>query len=156
MSGSTLALTSTHLADYGLLPTAGAAVQIDITAVLRQHGDALLETYLCDHNCTITYDGKQTGGHYNCPAAFTLNRGAVASTIASAERLLHGIEQTLSAARQIQSAFAETEFDRYAEVFRLPTAVRRELRAALLTGPGEVTLFGGSPEAHSEIVPLIN
>lgn len=156
MSGSTLVLTSTHLAEYGLLPTAGAAVQIDITAVLRQHGDALVETYLCDHNCTITHEGKQTGGHYNCPAALTLNRGAVASTIASADRLLHGIEQTLSAARQTQSTFAETEFDDYADVFRLPAAVRRELRAALLAGPSEVTLFGGSPEAHSEIVPLIN
>jgi hypothetical protein len=140
---------------YGLAPTSAGAVQIDITAVLRRAGDGLVETYLCDHNCTISHRGLPTGGHYNCPAALTKNRGAIASTVAPADLLLEGIERTLVAARTAEAAFAETGFDAYAETFRLPPDVRAELRAALTRGPSEVTLFGGSPEAHPGILELV-
>lgn len=143
------------LSSYGLAPTSDAAVQIDITAVLRRVGPELVETYLCDHNCTISHRGRPTGGHYNCPASFTLNRGAVAATVPPAELLLVGIDRTLAAAREVQAAFAANGFDAYAEAFGLPGAVRDSLRAALTRGPSEVTLFGGSPEAHPEILDLV-
>jgi hypothetical protein len=144
-----------RLASYGLVPAVDGAVQIDITAVLRRDGERLVETYLCDHNCTIAHRGRPTGGHYNCPAAFTLNRGAVAATITRADLLLTGIERMLDAARDTQRQFAATGFARYADDFRLPVDVAGTLRQALTSGRSEVTLFGGSPEAHPEILPLV-
>ena len=143
------------LTRYGLAPTSDAAVQIDITAVLRRTTGGLVESYLCDHNCTIEHRGTPTGGHYNCPAAFTLNRGAVAATVPPADLLLEGIERTVTAARHAQAAFAGSGFDAYADTFRLPSGVRAGLRAALTHGPAEVTLFGGSPEAHPDILDVL-
>jgi hypothetical protein len=155
MASEIVAPDPSLLAAYGLLPSIRAAIQIDVTAVLRRQGHELVETYLCDHNCTITHKGAPTGGHYNCPAALTLNRGAIAATIAGADALLHGIEQMLAAAQQAQRNFIDDGFEEYALAFALPDGIRDALRAALLDGPSEVTLFGGSPEAHPQIVPLV-
>jgi hypothetical protein len=123
--------------------------------VLRRGNDALVETHLCDHNCTITYRGKATGGHYNCPAAFTLNRGAIASTTAPAELLLEGIDRVLRAASDAQLAFARDGFGAYADRFAIPDSLREPLRSTLIQEPREVALFGGSPEAHPDIVPIL-
>jgi hypothetical protein len=140
---------------YGLLPQGDSAIQIDITAVLRRDESGLVETYLCDHNCTISHQGRPTGGHYNCPAAFTANRGAIVSTIASSDLLLEGIDRMAAAVREANAAFIADEFARYAAVFQLPQSIAAALRAAMARPRSEVTLFGGSPEAHPEIVSLV-
>ncbi|THV37620.1 hypothetical protein [Glycomyces buryatensis] len=144
-----------RLTRFGMAPSTDAAVQIDITAVLRRSGSELVETYLCDHNCTVLHKGQPTGGHYNCPAALSLNRGAVASTIAGADLLVEGIERTLAAAREAQQDFITDEFDRYADESAIPAALREPIRSSMRQGPSEVTLFGGSPEAHPDFIPLV-
>lgn len=143
------------LAVHGLLPTSSSAVQIDITTVLRSTNNGIIETYLCDHNCTTSHQGKATGGHYECPASFTLNRGAVASSAAPGDRLIEGIENVIAAARSVNEDFVETGFDGYAGTFRLPRTVSSALRASLVSGNPEITLFGGSPERHPDILPIV-
>jgi hypothetical protein len=144
-----------RLADYGLLPATGVGVQIDLTAVTRRAGDLLVDGYLCDHNCTITHRGRPTGGHYNCPAAFTRNRGAIAATIAPAEVLLAGIDHVVAAAHLEQERFVAEEFGGYATKFRLGDDVAAVLRRCMLAPTAEVALFGGSPEAHPAVLDVI-
>lgn len=140
---------------YGLMPNGDAAVQIDITAVLRRAGLSLIEGYLCDHNCTISHKNQPTGGHYNCPAAFTLNRGSVQSSSAPAELLIEGINRVVEAARHATAAFVADGFDAYTDEFQIPQSVAQTIRAALGRSHSEITLFGGSPEAHPQILDLV-
>ena len=120
---STAASGAIDLDAYGLSPHGQSAIQIDITAVLRRGERGLVETYLCDHNCSISHRGRPTGGHYNCPAAFTVNRGAIVSTIASSDLLLDGIDRMAAAASEANAAFIADEFATYATIFRLPQSI---------------------------------
>lgn len=154
LEGGTLSTPADLIDRHGLIGAAAAAVQIDITSVQRRVGGQFVETSLCDHNCTISHNGESTGGHYNCPAAFSLNRGSIAATAPVADQLIEGIQRTLSAASSAQADFMVNEFEHYADSFSLPLDVRLAARAKIGSGPCEVTLFGGSPEAHREIEQL--
>jgi hypothetical protein len=56
------------LHELGIVAPSFGIIQIDINAVHRRTGNADTEVTLCDHNCTVTVDGRPTGGRYTCPA----------------------------------------------------------------------------------------
>jgi hypothetical protein len=148
--------TRSTLLRYGLIAQAGVGVQFDVTSVARRSGNQLVNGYLCDHNCTITYRGVLTGGQYNCPAAFSLNKAAIASSVAPADVILRGIGHVIDACRMENRRFVSAEFDDYSRTFGLPSFISDVIRKQILAENAEVTLFGGSPEAHPDILDLVS
>lgn len=147
--------TAEEVHGYGLLSERFGGVQIDISTVLRDKGDDVVQTYLCDHNCTTHVRGEPTGGEYNCPAAFTLNRGGVRLGVPPGADIVEGVRRAATALAAERDRYLAEDLPGHAARFRLPdwlceTAVRSWDRNDL-----EVALFGGSPETHPDILEMV-
>ena len=97
-------------------------IQLDINAALRPGGEGQRhQAALCDHNCIAE------NGHYGCPAAFTLNRGVEASSLAPGKILLQGLEIAIQAVKIARDRFLNERFAPYCKEFNVPVDVSRAM-----------------------------
>jgi hypothetical protein len=140
---------------YGLISDRFGGIQVDTSLVARWDGGATVQTYLCDHNCTTHARGRATGGKYNCPAALTLNRGGIALRAPGADRFLEGMRRSALALEAERDRYLVEDFPGHCEAFGIPGWLADAARQ-MWVGPGtEITLFGGSPEAHPEVIEMV-
>ena len=130
-------------------------IQIDVVVVKKQTSEGCTESPLCDHNCVKEVDGRPTGGKYNCPAAFTLNKGTRPDTLASKEEIIHGIKNVAEGIERSKKYFLGKFFDEYSSEFDLPPHFAEALRTNLGAGGVEINLFGGNPEMHPDIAAIV-
>jgi hypothetical protein len=142
------------VAELGLVASAFATIQIDLN-VVRRGGDEPSEITLCDHNCVIEVGGVPTGGHYSCPAALSLNRGARRASLTPAAELLTGLRATIDGIRRAQDRFLADDLELYLRRESVPESLREEFVTALSRRDVIVNLFGGSPETHPEVLDII-
>lgn len=145
-----------QLLTLGLMYPVAGGVQVDINAATNQTSTGqFTDAALCDHNCRIETDGVPTG-HYECPAAFTLNKGVNIKTLASAALIIEGIQKAAEGVRQFNQVFAGSPaFEKYAQKFQIGEGQRAVLRKLLRRPNIEVNCFGGNPELHPEILRII-
>ena len=146
-----LEMTRAKLRNFGMTSNVSGGVQVDINVVTnRLPNGRFSDAKLCDHNCRTITDGIETG-HYDCPAAFTLNRGANIRTLAPANLLIHGIQNAAEGVRQFNKIFLESGFDDYSEKFDIKDPEQTVLKQALMSPNIEVNCFGGNPELHPKM-----
>jgi hypothetical protein len=141
--------------ELGLVAPAFATIQIDLNPVSRQSDGGRFEVTLCDHNCTTEVDGVPTGGHYTCPAAISLNRGAGRGAVAPTDLLAKGLRSTISGIRRAQERFLADDLPRYLDDEGVPESLRPEFEESLREQKVIVNLFGGSPELHPGCLDLV-
>lgn len=147
-AGSQEKLSRELLTEQGLISVSGG-IQIDINVVERTIGGIKCDGVLCDHNCTT-----KDGGDYNCPAAFTLNKG-VKPRYASAEEIQTGILETQRGVRLANaSMMASGVFGEYYDSFEIPEPVQQAIEGTIEDEVIEVNLFGGNPEMHPEVFQI--
>lgn len=144
----------TMIKEFGLAGVFNG-IQIDVVVVKKQTPTCLTESPLCDHNCVKEVNGQSTGGGYNCPAAFTLNKGTKPDTLASKEEIISGLKKVADGIEKSKSFFLDKFFDEYAQEFNLPSHFAEILRTNLRAGGVEINLFGGNPEMHPDIAAII-
>lgn len=144
-----------RVVELGLVADAFATVQIDLNVVQRAGDGRASEITLCDHNCVVAVDGVPTGGHYSCPAALSLNRGARHATPTPADKLTTGLHATIDGIKRAQDRFLAEDLDGYLVREGIPEGWRGEFGAALARQRVIVNLFGGSPETHPDALEII-
>ncbi len=133
----------------GLIFPVSYGIQIDVNAVNKQLPNGQTVTgSLCDHNCT-----RDVGG-YDCPAAFTVNRG-FKPHFASAESIINWVLAGRESLRLATEQFLEHHFSGYCAEFNIPHDVSEALYQNMKSGTCEVNLFGGNPEMHPQIFEII-
>ncbi|MSP14065.1 MAG: radical SAM protein [Chloroflexi bacterium] len=149
--------TLAKLVNLGVTSSISAGIQIDINSAMRRiENGKLRDASLCDHNCTTTMKEKPTGGNYTCPAAISLNSGFLSNSFAPADKILTGIENTISGIRIANERFIQGPFVNYCNNFFVPDEVAAILKKNILEGKIEVNLFGGNPEMHPSIALIIS
>ncbi|MFC1826900.1 hypothetical protein ACFLZQ_03095 [Thermodesulfobacteriota bacterium] len=138
-----------HLSQLGMIRPVSGGIQVDITAGLIKKNKGMLHGTLCDHNCT------SINGHYDCPAAFTLNQGIDAGSLAPADFLLQGIDRAIQAVKIANERFLNEVFGTYCKKFKVPTEVSGILAAAIRNQPIEINITGGNPELHPDIIEIL-
>lgn len=148
---------SQDLFELGLIGRASAGIQIDVNvAVEKLPDDAFVDTPFCDHNCRVLTDNLRTG-NYDCPAAMTLHRGLKKDTLAPSDLILGAIHSTAAAARLANASLLESShLQDYFDRFRLPDSVKSVIKNHLSGGQIEINLFGGNPELHPDIIPMVS
>lgn len=148
---------SKNLFELGLIGTATAGIQIDVNvAAEKLPDDTFVDTPFCDHNCRILTDNLRTG-NYDCPAAITLHPGLKRSSLAPSSLILKAIESTTVAARLANASLLERGYlQDYFDRFCLPDPIRRVVEKHLSGEQIEINLFGGNPELHPKIIPMIS
>ncbi|MDE2312420.1 MAG: hypothetical protein KGJ93_05040 [Patescibacteria group bacterium] len=142
-------MNTDQIVPLGLMFPVFSGIQVDLNATARSMPDGSRQpASLCDHNCT-----QEVGG-YQCPAAFTLNKGAKPN-FASGEDLLFRIETGRNGLMLARDAFLRDHFAAYAQTYAIPPAVQPVLANLLKADLCEVNLFGGNPEMHPEVIWLI-
>jgi hypothetical protein len=149
------AAVSQRLLDFGLVSPVFAGIQVDTNAALKRQNGTLIDGELCDHNCTVSVNGVPTGGSYQCPAAFTVNRGLRPRTMAPGKVILEAIGIVAEALEAVREEFVTKGLSEYAREWQVPSSVTEGMHHILATAPLEVTLFGGSPEIHPDIHEII-
>jgi hypothetical protein len=132
------------------------AIQIDILPTIRAADGQAREVTFCDHNCTTEVDGTPSGGHYNCPAALSINRSAGRPVLAPAELLIAGLARTIDGIRAARRTFIDDIFPSYVRDLRLPVAVASAMRDGIDTDHVQVNLFGGTPETHPGYFEIVD
>lgn len=153
--GTSYRETAKKLEQLGMAGVSGG-IQVDINAARRRLSDGLYQdAALCDHNCRIVTNGTPSG-HYECPAAFTLNKGIDPRTLASSDLLLKGIETAADGLRLFNKEFLHGGgFNAYAKRFRIRGVVHNVLAGVLSSDSIEVNCFGGNPELHPALLQLM-
>jgi hypothetical protein len=149
------AIPGAFLQELGIVAPGFGIIQIDINPVHRRAGSFDTEVTLCDHNCTVTIDGRPTGGHYSCPAAMSLNPGVGARDVAPTALLTDGLLHTIDGLRMAQRIFLDEDLPRYLNQQRVPARLRPEFTAALSSPRQVVNLFGGSPDLHPGCLDIV-
>lgn len=147
---------SKNLFELGLIGRAGAGIQIDVNVAAKKlPGGTFVDAPFCDHNCQVNTFGQKTG-NYDCPAAITLHPGLKRSSLAPSFLILKAIESTAAAARLANASLLESShLQAYFDRFCLPDSVRSAVKNHLLGDRIEINLFGGNPELHPDIIPMI-
>ncbi len=144
-----------HLFRLGMLSRASLGIQVDINAATQKYPDgAFSDAPLCDHNCRTQTAGKPTG-NYDCPAAATLNLGLTTRSLAPAELILRGVENSVIAGRRTNNLLAKSSLAPYFEQFQIPPDLRTIIQDHLVKGDTEVNVFGGNPELHPDVIAVI-
>lgn len=148
---------SQKLFELGLIGKATAGIQIDVNvAAEKLPDDTFVDTPFCDHNCRILTDNLRTG-NYDCPAAITLHPGLKRSSLAPSSLILKAIESTTVAARLANASLLESShLPDYFDRFGLPDSVKSVVKNHLSGGQIEINLFGGNPELHPDIIPMVS
>ncbi|MFB5089489.1 hypothetical protein PGC35_20275 [Psychrobacillus sp. PGGUH221] len=139
----------------GLLNKMFGGIQIDVNAALKKNNNELFEAHMCDHNCTIKWNGVETGGNYDCPAAFSQNLGINKKTIATGELIVKAVEKVANSIKDLKHDFILNKLDSYGKEFNVPAQVLEVYKDFIDCDDIEVALFGGSPEIHSDILWMI-
>lgn len=143
-------MTEVHKAkQLGFVYEVCAGFQFDLNSVNKRDDVGYTEGHFCDHNCTSEY------GNYDCPAAFSRNRGVVADSMMDLTAIRRALEVAAEGLRLANQRFLEQHFEPYAREFALPEAVAEAVRDALQPGQLELNMFGGNPELHPEFVTII-
>lgn len=147
---------SRNLFELGLIGRASAGIQIDVNVAAKKLPDGtFVDAPFCDHNCQVNTFGQKTG-NYDCPAAITLHPGLKRSSLAPSFMILKAIESTAAAARLTNASLLESNhLQAYFDRFGLPDSVRSVVKNHLLGDRIEINLFGGNPELHPDIIPMI-
>lgn len=147
---------SKNLFELGLIGTATAGIQIDVNVAVEKLPDGtFVDAPFCDHNCRVNTFGQKTG-NYDCPAAITLHPGLKRSSLAPSSLILKAIESTAAAACLANASLLENNhLQAYFDRFCLPDSVRSAVKNHLLGDRIEINLFGGNPELHPDIIPMI-
>lgn len=132
----------------GLIFPVSYGIQIDLCAVNRQQDGRTITGSLCDHNCTSEFGG------YDCPAAFTRNKGFKAN-FAPKDSIVNWVLTGREGLRLATESFLEHNFSGYCAEFRVPPDVREALHQNMAQGLCEVNLFGGDPEMHPQVMDII-
>jgi len=128
-----------RMSELGFIFLPAFGIQIDVAAVNRIMPDgSVVPASLCNHNCT-----NEVGG-YDCPAAFTRNKG-IKPVFAEGEDLLRWIQVGYSGLKQARDVLVRDHFTPYACDFRLPPKEQTVIRESLLSDVCEVNIFGGEP-----------
>jgi len=144
-----------ELLNFGMISDISGGIQVDINAVTSKLPNGhFSDSALCDHNCR-TFTGEQETGHYNCPAAFSVNRGVSIKTLAPADLLLQGIKIAGEGVKQFNQIFLESDFDDYVGRFNIKGIEKDILRQTLKSRKIGVNCFGGNPELHPKILEII-
>ncbi|HSX33304.1 MAG TPA: radical SAM protein [Candidatus Saccharimonadales bacterium] len=138
------------LTNVGAIEDSAFGVQYDLNAAWRNidsgEGEKVVGASLCDHNCIQPYA---------CPAAVSLTKGILPSTLVPSDVMLGSIgtlEEGIEATRQ---DFFGTPFDEYCNNFQIPPAVAAAIRLALDKPGMQVNLFGGNPELNRGVTTVI-
>lgn len=147
--------TAKKLEQFGMVGVSGG-IQVDINAARRKLSDGIYQdAAFCDHNCRIETNGTSSG-HYECPAAFTRNKGIDPRTLASSDLLLKGIDTTADGLRAFNKEFLiDGGFNSYAKRYQVNGMVRNVLADVLSSDRIEVNCFGGNPELHPALLELM-
>jgi len=134
---------------YGFVYKVSAGLQIDLNTVIKKTPKGFVEQHLCDHNCSLDC------GNYQCPAAFTENKGADPKSLMSLEEVQKSLKVALEGLKLANKLFLEKEFSKYCADFKIPGQVQDEIRETLKNGGYELNLFGGNPELHPNFLEIV-
>ena len=148
---------SKNIFELGLIGKASAGIQIDVNVATKKLPNSnFIDAPFCDHNCRVNTLNQRTG-NYDCPAAITLHPGLKRSSLAPSSLILMAIESTAAAARLANTSLLEdTRLQDYFDRFVLPDYVRSVIKKLLSVGQIEINLFGGNPELHPDIIPMVS
>ncbi len=132
------------LHQYGLLFPVSSGIQVDINAIVKNDGS---EGSTCDHNCTLEV------GDYDCPAAFTLNKG-MNKKFAPAEKIIDWVTRAAGALIRARQRFVDEDATEYFNKCRVPGRLHQSICSNITAGKVEVNLFGGNPEMHAEVTDI--
>ncbi len=151
-----LQLARDRLLSLGMMYQVSGGIQVDLNVGTRTLPDGqFVDAALCDHNCRIETDGQPTG-HYECPASFTLNPGIKASSLAPEYLLRSGVEVVAKGIRQFNEKFRTGDgFGQYTDRFDIKGPPKDAIKESLGAEAIEVNCFGGNPELHPHVLPLI-
>lgn len=118
-----------------------AGIQVDLNVVPGEEG----ESSLCNHNCTTEY------GEYDCPAAFTKNKG-LKPNYASSHDILNWIKIASKGLHQYRDFYITNILK---QVCKRHNINYQEALSYLESKDITVNLFGGNPELHPELFHII-
>jgi len=138
-----------QLLEQGYIYKVCSGLQFDLNTVIKKTKRGYEEGHFCDHNCGLDC------GNYQCPAAFTENKGVDISSTMKFEEVLKALEVALKGLELANIEFLKRGLADHARNFNIPKTVQSEIEATLKNGGFELNLFGGNPELHPNFVEII-
>ena len=137
------------LSEYGFVYKVSAGLQIDLNTVIKKTPQGFVEQHLCDHNCSLDC------GNYQCPAAFTENKGVDSKSLMSLGEVKKSLKVALAGLKLANKMLLEKKLSKYCTDFKIPKLVQKEIKETLKNGGYELNLFGGNPELHPNFLEIV-
>jgi len=137
------------LKELGFIYDVQSGFQFDLNTVPQKTRKGFTEGHWCNNNCTTDW------GNYDCPAAFSRNKGIEPNSTMSFEEIKASLLKAKEGLELMNKIFLKKVFPRYVKRFKIPKKVAQILFKTLKNGVVELNIFGGNPELHPDFLKII-